>query len=144
MSLQDDINLLTSRISSCKDILWEVEDGLDWREPSQFQKAVNGGIGYIAVANRAVLDELIEAMQHFVYGYTSSFGYLAWNNVHQGLYNMEPDMSLAAWVLRYANAPDDVRSAHTTIIDAYRASMYDKPFDLEYHQLWIQRFKSWV
>ena len=41
-------------------------------------------------------------------------------------------------------AHDDHRSAWILLWDAYRASMYDKPFDQEYHNAWVQRFKSWT
>ncbi|MBA7652689.1 hypothetical protein ES703_60528 [subsurface metagenome] len=43
----------------------------------------------------------------------------------------------------YIAAEDDHRSAFQLLTDAYKASMYDKPFDLQYHKDWVQRFKSW-
>ena len=42
------------------------------------------------------------------------------------------------------DAHDDHRSAWVLLWDAYRASMYDKPFNLEYHTGWVERFKSWA
>lgn len=39
---------------------------------------------------------------------------------------------------------DDHRHAWMLLTDAYRASMYDKPFDMEYHADWVQRFRSWA
>ncbi len=44
----------------------------------------------------------------------------------------------------YIGANDDHRSGWQLLVDAYQASMYDKPFDLEYHTMWVQRFKSWA
>jgi len=44
----------------------------------------------------------------------------------------------------YLKAPDVARSGYQLLVDAYQVSMYDKPFDREYHALWIQRFKSWT
>lgn len=44
----------------------------------------------------------------------------------------------------YIAADDDHRSGWQLLVDAYKASMYDKPFDLEYHTMWVKRFKSWA
>ena len=44
----------------------------------------------------------------------------------------------------FINTKDDIRSGWVLLTDAYRASMYDKPFDAEYHALWIKRFRSWA
>lgn len=138
------ITTLNTWANECRLILWNLEDDLDWRSISQFDKFGHGGLGFIVVQNREIIAELIEAMQYFVYGHTSSFGYTTWLNVHAGLYNQEADVSLLSWIEAYIAAHDDHRSAHRLLIDAYQASMYDKPFDKEYHSLWIQRFRSWA
>jgi len=39
---------------------------------------------------------------------------------------------------------DAERSIWMSLTDAYRASMYDKPFDPQYHAAWVRRFKSWA
>lgn len=143
MSLTNQINTLNSWANDCRLILWALEDDLSDETPSGYQLGQNGGVGWIAWDNREVLRDLIEAMQYFVYGHSSSFNYVNWINVHEGLYNWEHDQGLAKWILQYTAAHDDLRAGHRMIIDAYNASMYDKPFDQEYHTLWVQRFKSW-
>lgn len=144
MSLTGDIQILNGWANECRIILWSLEDDLDWRTISQYQAAQHDGIGYIALANRAVINDLIEAMQYFVYGHMSSFSYTKWQTVHTGLYNWEHEMSLAKWLGYYIWAPDDVRAGHRMLLDAYHSSMYDKPFDAEYHALWVQRFSTWT
>ena len=54
------------------------------------------------------------------------------------------DLTLVKMIEAYIDADDDHRSAHRLLLDAYQVSMYDKPFDREYHALWIQRFRSWT
>lgn len=53
------------------------------------------------------------------------------------------DFTLMTFIDAFINAEDDWRSAHRLLLDAYQASMYDKPFDMEYHKNWVQRFKEW-
>jgi len=55
----------------------------------------------------------------------------------------EYELTLIKMIEAYIAAPDDARSAQRLLFDAYKASMYDKPFDLEYHTGWVQRFRSW-
>lgn len=55
----------------------------------------------------------------------------------------EYELTLIKIIEAYLDANDDARSAQRLLFDAYKASMYDKPFDEEYHALWIQRFQSW-
>lgn len=57
---------------------------------------------------------------------------------------VEYELTLVKMIEAYINADDDHRSAHRLLLDAYQASMYDKPFDREYHAAWIQRFRSWA
>ncbi len=54
------------------------------------------------------------------------------------------ELTLVKMIGAYTHAHDDHRAGLLMLMDAYRASMYDKPFDREYHALWIQRFKSWA
>ncbi len=143
MDLSTRINTLNTWANECRIILYNLEDDLDWRVISQFDKLAHGGMGYVVEANRSVIAELIEAMQYFVYGHSSSFNYTYWYYVHQGLYDKEPELSLLAMIAAYIAADDDARSAQRLLFDAYQASMYDKPFDLEYHAAWVARFRSW-
>ena len=43
------------------------------------------------------------------------------------------ELTLIKMIEAYIDAPDDARSAQRLLFDAYKASMYDKPFDREYH-----------
>ena len=54
------------------------------------------------------------------------------------------ELTLIKMIEAYVAADDDHRSAQRLLFDAYQASMYDKPFDKEYHALWVQRFRSWT
>lgn len=67
--------------------------------------------------------------------------------LHQDIEELEPSppytLTLIKFIEAYINAEDDHRSAHRLLLDAYQASMYDKPFDMEYHKNWVQRFKQW-
>ncbi len=54
------------------------------------------------------------------------------------------DLSFLDIIEAYINADDDHRSGWQLLTDAYQASMYDKPFDLEYHTGWVARFRSWA
>ncbi len=54
------------------------------------------------------------------------------------------ELTLIKIIEAYIGADDDHRSAHRLLLDAYQASMYDKPFDQEYHASWIKRFRSWA
>ena len=56
----------------------------------------------------------------------------------------EYELTLVKMIEAYINGDDDHRSAHRLLLDAYQASMYDKPFDQEYHASWVQRFRSWT
>ena len=144
MSLQTQINTLNSWCNECRIILYNLEDDLDWRLLDSYNKGQHGGIGWVTEANRTVIAQLIEAMQYFVYGHSSSFNYVYWINVHQGLYDQESELSLVAMIEAYITADDDARSAQRLLFDAYQASMYDKPFDMEYHSDWVRRFRSWA
>lgn len=55
----------------------------------------------------------------------------------------EYQLTLIKFIEAYINADDDHRSAHRLLLDAYQASMYDKPFDMEYHKNWVARFRQW-
>ena len=44
----------------------------------------------------------------------------------------------------FISCDDEIRSGWVLLTDAFRASMYDKPFDEVYHNTWVQRFKSWT
>lgn len=55
----------------------------------------------------------------------------------------DDDFTLLTFIEAFINADDDHRSAHRLLLDAYQASMYDKPFDMEYHKNWVTRFKQW-
>lgn len=55
----------------------------------------------------------------------------------------EYELTLTKMLGAYIAAPDIDRRSHRYLLDAFSASLYDKPFDLSYHTEWVQRFKSW-
>lgn len=42
------------------------------------------------------------------------------------------------------DAKDVDREVWVLLQDAYRATMYEKPFNLEFHSYWIKQFTSWT
>jgi len=75
------------------------------------------------------------------YSYLYKSIYLAWLECDP----LPPDPpTLIDFIEAYINADDDHRSAHRLLLDAYQSSMYDKPFDQEYHAQWVKRFRSWT
>lgn len=132
MALQDYIDALKAWNTDCVDILCGVEDGLDWRTISAYNMNAHGGIGFVACANRAVLADLIEAMQYFVYGATAVPQGYYWGVVHQGLYDKEVEITwraiCEAWV------KNDFEGMEWTIacIDRMRTLMWDRPFNIRW------------
>lgn len=55
----------------------------------------------------------------------------------------EYELTMTKIIQAYIDTPDDIRSAWQLLVDAYQASMYDKPFDMEYHKTWVRRFHEW-
>ena len=136
-------NTLNSWRNESRLLLWNLEDDIDTRILSQFDKLAHGGMGFVVESLRSVMYELIEAVQWVVYGYSSSFNYSKHKNLHDALIALSGPPDWLDIIEAYINAHDDHRSAWQLLTDAYKASMYDKPFDLEYHTMWVQRFKSW-
>ncbi len=101
MTLIDDINTLNSWANDCRIRLWNLEDDLPSQAFSQFFNQSHEYIATYVVNNRNALLELIEAMQWFVYGYTTSYGYSMWMAVHEGLYNNVPEITWKAIVVGY-------------------------------------------
>ena len=53
------------------------------------------------------------------------------------------ELTLQKMLGAYIAAPDLDRRSHRYLLDAFSASLYDKPFDETYHAEWVQRFLSW-
>ena len=135
MSLLTEINALNSWANECRILLYNLEDDLDVRTPSAYAKSQHEGIGYIAVANRAVLRDLIEAMQWFVYGYASSFNYVKWFNVHEGLYSQESEITWKAICEAWIKNDFEGRAVTIACIDRMRQILWDEPFNA----IWASR-----
>jgi len=130
MSLLGNINTLNSWANTCRLTLYNLEDDLDWRVVSSYNLSKNGGIGWIAYYNRQVLDELIEAMQYFVYGHSASSNYVVWFNVHWGLYYQESEITWRAICQAWIKDDFEGRAWTIGIIDRMRQKIWDEPFDL--------------
>lgn len=130
--LLDTINLLGQWANECRIILWNLEDDLDWRVVSNYNLTKNDGIGWIAYYNRQVLDELITAMQYFVYGQTSSFNYDYWHNVHWGLYYQEASISWQSICEAWIKDDFEGRAWTIGIIDRMRQKIWNEPYDLQW------------
>ncbi|GAH52719.1 unnamed protein product, partial [marine sediment metagenome] len=121
-------------------ILWQIEDGLDWRSTSAYNLSQHGGIGYVAWANRAVLAELIEAVQYFVYGLNSSFDYGVWSTVHSGLYFQESAVTYKQIVEAWIKDDFEGRAITIATLDRMRQILWDEPFNVK----WAARPESQV
>ncbi|GAH19951.1 unnamed protein product [marine sediment metagenome] len=132
MSLLSMINTLNSWANESRLLLWGVEDDLDWRTVSQINLDRNGGIGWIAYYNRLVLSELIESMQWFVYGYTSSFDYSYWGQIHQGLYEKEATVTWKAICEAWIKDDFAGRMPTIAVIDRMRQILWDEPFFVQW------------
>lgn len=132
MALIDRIYTLNSWANESRILLSNVEDNLDWRVPSQYDKSQHGGIGFIAVANRLVLSELIEAMQWFVYGYSDTFDYVYWGNVHVGLYDRAEPLTWKS--ICEALITNDFEGSYwfISIIDRMRQLIWDEPYKIQW------------
>jgi len=132
MSLETQINTLNTWANECRIILWGLEDDLDWRTISNYDKNQHGGIGWVAEANRAVIADLIEAMQYFVYGYTTSFDYVYWLNVHQGLYNRASPVTWKTIVEAWIANDFEGRAVTIAVIDRMRQILWNEPFNVQW------------
>lgn len=119
----------------------------------------NAEIYYAGADDHAALGSLISAVRKLVDSWliwfdTYTFPYPRYNLVKLldliGEFMADPpvgdpyELTLIKMIEAYIDADDDHRSAHRLLLDAYQASMYDKPFDQEYHTNWVQRFRSWA
>lgn len=132
MGLPENINILNTWANSSRILLWALEDDIDDRILSTYDKTVHGGMGFIVVSLRTVLYDLIESMQWFVYGYTTSFDYTRWRAVHQGLYDK---VSPVTWqTICEAWIKDDFAGRMPTIavIDRMRQILWDEPFFVQW------------
>jgi len=126
------INTLNSWANESRLLLWGVEDGLDMHAISGYAQAKNEGIGYVAVANRLVLSELIESVQWFIYGYTSSFNYSYWGQIHQGLYESAGAVTWKTICEAWLKNDFEGRAPTIAIIDRMRQILWDEPFNISW------------
>ena len=78
-----------------------------------------------------------------IYNHSHFYESVYWANKDQAD-PPEYELTLVKIIEAYIAADDDHRTGHRLLLDAYKSSMYDKPFDKEYHALWVQRFRSWT
>lgn len=132
MGVVENIGTLNSWANECRLLLYNVEDSLDWRTVSSYNLGRNGGIGWIAVYNRKVLSELIEAMQWFVYGYTSSFNYTMWYHVHLGLIDEAGEVTWQAICEAWVANDFAGRMPTIAIIDRMRQILWNEPYQVRW------------
>ena len=130
VALLDWIINLNTWANDCRLILDGVEDDLDWRTVSAYDLGKNGGVGWIAYYNRLVLSNLIEAMQHFVYGQTSSFDYQYWYLIHRGLYDKEVAVTWKTIVEAWIKNEFEGRGVTIATIDRMRQILWNEPFSV--------------
>lgn len=132
MSLQTQINSLNTWANESRLLLWNLEDDIDNRVISDYNKNQHGGIGFVVESLKLVLYDLIESMQWFVYGYTSSFNYSYWVGVHQGLYDKEVDITWRAICEAWVANDFEGKEWTIAIIDRMRQLMWDEPFSIKW------------
>lgn len=120
--------MLNGWANECRLLLWNVEDNLDWRSVSSYNLGQHGGIGWIAFRNRQVLAELIESMQYFVYGYSSSFNYTMWATVHSGLIDAGGEITWQAIAEAWVANDFEGRGPTIAIIDRMRQILWNEPY----------------
>lgn len=90
----------------------------------------------------AQLANSIEYILDEHYPSSGKYSILAFLDEHTEVGEAE-EFTLLTFIAAFINADDDHRSAHRLLLDAYQASMYNKPFDMEYHKNWVARFTQW-
>ena len=130
MALIDQINTLNGWAIESRILLWGLEDDLDMRSNSAYNLSMNGGIGWVAWANRAVLVDLIKAVQYFVYGYSSSFNYSYWYDVHLGLSEAGGEITWKAICEAWAVNNFEGKEWTISFIDHMRKLMWDEPYNI--------------
>ena len=143
MSLWSNITGLNSWANQCRLILVDLEDDLDMRSNSDYNLTANGGIGWVTWANRAVLADLVEAMQYFVYGQTSSFSYVKWLDVHQGLYEQESDLNMSGILNAMLTADPDEVTYYMGLSDAFKQSVWNRPYNKDFYAALARGFEQW-
>jgi len=135
MALLDDINTLNQWANESRILLYNLEDDLPSQAFSGFFNQTHEYIATYVVNNRNALLQLIESMQWFIYGYTTSYNYVYWRNVHLGLYENVPEITWKTIVEAWAK--DDFEGRFWTIatIDRMRQIMWNEPFNV----MWAAR-----
>lgn len=132
MALYDNIQLLNTWANNSRLLLSLLENDIDTRTLSEYNKGLLGGMGHIVVSLRTVMFDLIDAVQYFVYGNSSSSMFYKWLSVHSGLYDRAEPVTwkaiCEAWV------KDDFEGKEWTIaiIDRMRTLMWDEPFNIKW------------
>lgn len=143
MTLETDMVFLDSGAYNCSIRLPYVADNLDMREPSNYNKMQHDGIGFIAVANRTVILELIEAMEFFVYSLNNPLDYWKWYKVHFGLYNRAEPLTMQNIIETMWNANPLETFYFINYIDGMRASIWNISIFEEHLENIYTHFLSW-
>lgn len=138
-----------------EDHLWRLHVRFGWANTQlgyAETDAQNAYVAYLAADYPLAINylcqscgNLVDCVEYLIdYGYPSGglYSIQAFLDQHTGA-GEEYEFTLVKFIAAYIDAEDDHRSAHRLLMDAYKASMYDKPFDMEYHQNWVRRFLSW-
>lgn len=98
------------------------------RMPSNFAKDEHEGMGHIVIANRNVLEDLIQAMQYFVYGYDNSVLYYKWSMLHYGLIDEQYELTWQDIVEVWIANDFEGRMVTIAVIDRMRQILWDEPY----------------
>ena len=71
-------------------------------------------------------------MQYFVYGLTSSFSYVKWLDVHQGLYEQESEITWQAIAEAWIKDDFEGRAVTIATIDRMRQILWNEPFYVQW------------
>lgn len=130
MSVTDDITRLHGWANECRILLYGLEDDLDWRSMSSYNLNQLGGLGWIVLKNRYVISELIEAVQWFVYGHSSSFNYVYWRQLHLGLIDEAGEITWQAICEAWVANDFEGRMPTIAIIDRMRQILWNEPYQV--------------
>lgn len=130
MALLDDINSLHYWANESRIGLFALENHIPTPQWSSYWNVSNMYVGDYLLDLTYVVEEMLYAMQWFVYGKSTSFDYVRWRSVHKGLY----DRGVSWTSIVEAWAENDFEGASVTVafIDRMRQLIWNEPFSVKW------------
>lgn len=123
---------INSWLNESRLLLWQLEDDIDDRAISQYNLEAHGGIGWVVFSLKAVLYDLIEAVQYSTYGYTSSFNYTYWWNAFDEATGDGAELTWQAICEAWAADDFEGRAPTIAFIDRMRQLLWNERYDVRW------------